>query len=151
MRPGTYRAAMTIDRTTPGWEFSRSTRTEWTFGVTESQVNRTIPAPRLAYDVPVDLRNRVGGGEEQTLTVRATPQRADDPAVTEVRTWISYDDGTTWTRLRLRPTDTAGEFTATVRLPRAETSSGYVTLRTKAVDASGNRIDQTVERAFGLK
>lgn len=150
LQPGTYRAVMKVNRTSPGWEYSRSSTTEWTFEVTETWVSRNIPAPKLSYDVAVDLRNEVESGGRHTFTVRATPQHAGDPQVTDVRTWASYDDGASWTPASLTPTGTAGEFTATVRLPHATKTSGYVTLRTTAVDASGNQIDQTVERAFGL-
>ncbi|HEX6358658.1 hypothetical protein [Actinophytocola sp.] len=149
VEPGTYRAVMRIDRTAPGWEFSRSSTTEWTFTITETGVSRTISAPRLSYDVGVDLRNRVEGGRQQRFTVRATPQRNGDPAVTAVRTWASYDDGATWTPVRLTSTETPGEFTA--RLPHTRRTAGYVTLRTVAADASGNQLDQTVTRAFGLR
>ncbi|UIX35138.1 S8 family peptidase [Streptomyces sp. GQFP] len=151
LEPGTYRAVQQVDRTSPGWEFSRSATTEWSFEVTETGVARHIPVPKLTYDVGVDLRNRIEGGKRQSFTVRAAPQRAGDPEVTEVKTWASYDDGASWTPVGLTPTETPGEYTAAVRLPRAGKSSGYVTLRSVAVDASGNRIDQTVERAFGLK
>jgi hypothetical protein len=55
---------------------------------------------------------------------------------------VSYDDGTTWrTPLHTR----IGDRGATVLRPPA---GGYVSLRAVAADAAGNRVEQTIIRAY---
>ncbi|MFJ5837631.1 S8 family serine peptidase [Streptomyces shenzhenensis] len=151
LEPGTYRAVQKIDRDAPGWEFSSSATTEWTIKIAKTGVSSRIPMPTLAYDIDVNLRNRVKAGKQQPITVRATLPPNTEGTITEVKTWASYDDGASWTPVKLNASQVTGEFTGTLRLPRASATSGHVTLRTQATDASGNRIDQTVERAFGLE
>ncbi|KRV48579.1 hypothetical protein AQ490_24565 [Wenjunlia vitaminophila] len=151
LEPGTYRAVQKIDRDAPGWEFSSSLTTEWTINITRTGVISHIPMPRLTYDVAVNLHNRVKAGKKQAITVRATLPSTDGK-VTGVKTWASYDDGATWSPVALAPSRKTGELTGTLNLPRVTATSGYVTLRTQATDASsGNTIDQTVKRAFGLE
>ncbi|MFI0728491.1 S8 family peptidase [Streptomyces sp. NPDC021225] len=151
LEPGTYRAVQKIDRDAPGWEFSRSATTEWTINVTKTGIVRQIPMPRLSYDIDLNLRNRVKAGKKLPITVNATLPPNADGKVTQVRTWASYDDGATWTPVELSPSQDTGKYTGTLRLPRASATPGYVTLRTEATEASGNTIDQTVKRAFGLE
>ncbi|WP_411084855.1 hypothetical protein [Streptomyces sp. 061-3] len=42
-------------------------------------------------------------------------------------------------------------FRVSVRHPKAADTNGYVTLRTEAWDAEGNRTVQTINRAYALK
>ncbi|MET7330312.1 S8 family serine peptidase [Nonomuraea sp. NPDC005650] len=143
--PASYRAVLTAERTVPGWTFSAKSTTTWTFATTGRKTSSTpISMPQISYDVAVGLDNRVRAGRRLAITVHATDS-------TQASTWVSVDDGASWQPVRLTPTATAGVFTTTVDLPRAERTSGYVSLRTQAADASGHQVDQTVERAFGLK
>ncbi|MEO3764878.1 hypothetical protein [Streptomyces sp. B8F3] len=105
--------------------------------------------PRLAYDVDLDLDNRVKGGRELPITVDATLPQNTEGEVKQVKTWASYDDGATWNPVELPPGEDPGAHTGTLRLPRASATSGYVTPHTEATDVSGNSVDQTVKRAFG--
>ncbi|MFC4009606.1 S8 family serine peptidase [Nonomuraea purpurea] len=140
--PASYRAVLTAERTVPGWAFSPRSTTTWTFATTGRKTSLTrISMPQISYDVGVGLDNRVKAGRRLVFTVRA----ADS---TQAGTWLSFDDGRSWKSVRLAPTGTAGVFTVTVDLPKAP---GYVSLRTQAADAAGHQVDQTVERAFGLK
>jgi hypothetical protein len=58
----------------------------------------------------------------------------------------SFDDGSSWHRVPVRRTG-VNTFKAAVDQP----SSGFVTLRSVAVDAAGNKVDQTIKRAYELK
>ncbi|SCL26770.1 Serine protease, subtilisin family [Micromonospora pallida] len=147
-----YEAVLAASRSLPGWGFATRSTTKWTFeagGSTAS--NSPISMPQVGYDIDAGLDNRVRAGIPQTLTVTARPWRADGAAVVDVTVRASYDGGKTWTRLPLKSTGDAGAYTATFTVPAGATSSGYVSLRTTATDATGHSVDQTVERAFGLE
>lgn len=146
-----YTAVSVAERSSAAWGFGTRTTTSWSLeagGVTSG--GSRISMPQIAYDVPVGLDNRVRAGERQTLTVDARSWFDGGPDVTGVKVWASYDDGRTWQPLRPTATADAGRYRATFTAP-AKGSSGYVSLRTRAVDTHGNTADQTVDRAFGLK
>ncbi|MEU4604342.1 hypothetical protein AB0F43_15280 [Kribbella sp. NPDC023972] len=42
------------------------------------------------------------------------------------------------------------EYTAVLKHPRLQSTTGAVSLRTEGVDAAGNTIKQTIKRAYGL-
>ena len=68
--------------------------------------------------------------------------------MTTLELWTSPDDGAHWTRVPTqRQAD--GRYGATLVNPR--TPGGAMTLRVRAVDASGAVIDQTVHNAYGLE
>lgn len=75
------------------------------------------------------------------------PANAASAPITALDLEVSYDDGTTWTPapvLRLPGSDRA--LTA-LRHPR---TPGFVSLRAHAADARGNRVTQTMIRAYSL-
>ncbi len=64
-------------------------------------------------------------------------------AVTGLTVDVSYDDGATWAKAEV-----AGggqNLRATVRHPGR---AGHASLRAVAVDAAGNRVEQTIIRAY---
>ncbi|MPY57277.1 hypothetical protein [Streptomyces spongiae] len=68
-----------------------------------------------------------------------------------MQSWISYDDGQTWSGLALAPTGTTGKWKATLKVPGGTHTPKYASLRTVATDGNGHSVDQTVERAFGIR
>jgi hypothetical protein len=60
-----------------------------------------------------------------------------------VRAWLSYDDGRTWTEVRLDR-----RHQATVHHQRGRE---FVSLRVRATDRDGNSVEQTVLRAYGVR
>lgn len=62
----------------------------------------------------------------------------------------SYDDGATWTPAKV-DREHGGAFEVALRQPALAKTNGFVTLRTEAWDAGGNRTVQTVTRAYALK
>ncbi|MFF2327820.1 MULTISPECIES: S8 family serine peptidase [unclassified Streptomyces] len=146
-----YRAVLEASRALPEWEFATHTTTTWTFEAGGSTAYSTpISMPQISYDAHAGLDNRVDAGRPQTLTVNARSWFEDGADVTDVKTWASYDDGRSWHPLTLKPTGETGDYRATFTAPRSAASSGYVSLRTQAVDAQGHKVDQTVDRAFGV-
>lgn len=63
---------------------------------------------------------------------------------TSVRVEVSYDDGRTWHRAAVR--GSGDRWTASVLHPR----SGHASVRMTVVDPQGNRLEQTVIRAYEL-
>jgi subtilisin family serine protease len=147
-----YEAVLEASRSLPGWGFATRSTTTWRFQAGGSTASHTpISMPQVTYDVDAGLDNRVKPRVPQTMTVNARSWLAGGDDVVDVKVWASYDDGRTWTALTLTPTDTAGTYTAPFTTPTAADSSGYVSLRATATDASGHQVDQTVERAFGIE
>ncbi|MFI9488543.1 S8 family serine peptidase [Promicromonospora sp. NPDC052451] len=147
-----YEAVMDARRDVAGWEYAPHTITRWTFraGGEAAWGAHPISMPQVSYDAGVGLDNQVAADRPQTLTVTATPWRDGGPEVTEVRTWASFDDGRTWRELRLTVTGEPSVRTARLPLPRG-TKARYVSLRTVATDTNGHTVDQTVDRAFGVR
>ncbi|MGW4966861.1 S8 family serine peptidase [Nonomuraea sp. NPDC004186] len=102
----------------------------------------------LRYDVPLDLDNRLKAGTPHRITVTGyhgsygTP----DAKVRDVKLSVTFDDGAHWTPVRV---SASGQ--ATVTPPALAATTGAVGLRAQATDAEGNTVEQTVQRAYGLK
>ncbi|MCW3839543.1 hypothetical protein ONA70_05470 [Micromonospora yasonensis] len=147
-----YEAVLEASRSLPGWGFATRSTTTWSFAAGGSTAaHAPISMPQVTYDVDAGLDNRVKPRVPQTMTVNARPWLAGGADVVDVKVWASYDDGRTWTALTLTPTGTAGTYGAAFTTPTVADSSGYVSLRATATDANGHRVEQTVERAFGIE
>ena len=62
---------------------------------------------------------------------------------------LSYDDGATWKPVSLERASNGG-WRAAVTYPRAA-KGGYVSLRATGWDDAGNRVEQEIIRAYGLR
>lgn len=92
------------------------------------QLNERNQAPAGPFDIPVRVEHQHGSTRARvvSLTIEA-----------------SYD-GKTWASAPVRKTRTG--WTATLNQPNA----GFVSLRAKARDLSGNTVDQTILHAYEL-
>jgi subtilisin family serine protease len=148
--PTRYRLRSDVARSTPWWELSTRVSTEWEF-TSELVDDRTVlPLLQVDYGLSLDDRNR--GDHREVLRLSASHQDGSTPsAVEEMRLWASADDGETWTPVDVtRDGDAgggAGEFTATVRVPRG---TEHVSLRAEARDAVGSQVSETVIRAYAV-
>ncbi len=77
------------------------------------------------------------------LTLQVQRQATAEGDVTELTLAVSYDDGTTWQETPVVRTGATGQ--ATLQHPAGE---GFVSLRARAADGEGNRVEQTVLRAY---
>ncbi|MER7368594.1 hypothetical protein [Nonomuraea wenchangensis] len=108
---------------------------------TEARTSFTVPAQEAAYRLVVDgergapatLSTRVSG----VWTYRSGHVAGGTPARLPV-----YDDGATWTRAEVHGP------AAVLRHPAGD---GYVSLRARAVDGSGNTAEQTIIRAYRIR
>jgi hypothetical protein len=95
------------------------------------------------FDPAVDVHNRAPG--DRRFSFPAHVARQDGPVqVRALTVEVSYDDGATW-----RPADVRRDhdhWTVSVRHPR----SGFASLRSTVSDVDGNRLTQTVLRAYEI-
>jgi hypothetical protein len=128
--PATYRLEVSTARSSPEWLYGTRTETAWTFRSQRAE-NAVLPLLNVDYGVDTDLNNKA----HRVSLLSFEPSRAAN-----VRAWLSYDDGRTWTELRLDR-----RHQAIVWHQR-----GFVSLRVQATDRSGNSVEQTVLRAYGV-
>lgn len=150
---GEYRLDLAVDRTTPEWRTSVSTRTSWSFTADRPVVGERelLPLVQLDYDVPADARGAVPGGRLASFDVTARHQDGiDGRRIKEMEVSASFDDGASWQdAVVTRWWD--GGYRVWLRHPDVGDAGGFVSLRVQAWDDAGNSVDQTVKRAYALK
>ena len=120
----------------------------WTFRSEHVAGDDFVPVSAMVvrYAPRLDVANSAPAGRvfEIPVTVAHQPG-APAASVRSLTVEVSYDDGKTWQKAKLR---SAGKgWVATVRHPG---QPGYVSLRAKAVDSAGNTVTQSVIRAYQL-
>jgi len=149
VRPGTsdYRLDLTTSRVSDEWAFANRTDTSWSFRSGTTDKATLLPLLQLDYDVPVDAHNAVRAGRTHIigLAVRA-PDGLPVPRGVSLRAEVSYDGGRHWSSAETRDRG-HNAFRATVTRPSGH-GNAYVTLRVTARDNLGNRVRQTVQRAY---
>ncbi|WP_225809820.1 S8 family serine peptidase [Streptomyces spinosus] len=147
--PGTYRLVVTGTRPSA---LSPKVRSEWTFttGRTDGAVRTPLDLLDLGFVLPLDRNDTARAGRRLTgsVTVRHQPGASGTSPVREVAVDVSYDDGKSWRRAVARA---AGDDRWTLVIPAGGRPGGHVTLRANAVDRAGDRVRQTVTRAYGLR
>lgn len=140
----TYRLSAEAIRTADWWPLSRTVKADWTFHSSAADEGKTLPLLTVRFDPTVDETNRAPAGRR--FAIPAYVEREGLPIrAKQLTVWASNDDGRTWHQAKVRRT-VAG-WRVDVRTPR----SGHVSLRARAVDSAGNRVEQTILRAFGIE
>ncbi|GII79468.1 peptidase [Sphaerisporangium rufum] len=139
-----YRLELSTSRTSPEWVHATATETAWTFRSRGADREQVLPMPQVDYDVPADENGLVPAGRPVSLgfTVRGT---VPGMKVGQMTAELSYDDGATWTPVRLRSTG-GGGYTGQVTH-----RAGTVSLRVAATDRAGNRVEQKIIRGYGVR
>jgi subtilisin family serine protease len=118
---------------------STATRTEWHFYSQPARGGRSVlPLVQVDYTVAngwLELKPGYQPGVRGLGLFRTTAE-------------ISYD-GTTWQRLPLGPRGLGG--TVGARIPAARGAASYANIRVTATDLVGNKISQTIERAWAVE
>ncbi|HLV57364.1 MAG TPA: S8 family serine peptidase [Natronosporangium sp.] len=115
------------------------------------------PLLQLDYQLNLDLLNRAPAGTAHTFRLTVAPHSGTDPRLARpvplpwVTVWYSTDEGATWREATVRPGRGKNTFLVTVDHPPLAQTSGYVWLRADARDVGGNRVEQTIERAYRLR
>ncbi|MFE2417653.1 S8 family serine peptidase [Streptomyces hokutonensis] len=137
-----YRFDLDVQRKAAWAKYSTSTHTEWTFASAHTDTATALPLLTVGITPKdLDLLNRADAKRELTVGLPVANQSGSVRA-NSLKAWVSYDDGASWKEVSVKK----GE--ARFRPAKGATS---VSLRVRATDHDGNRIDQTVLRAFGLK
>jgi hypothetical protein len=128
------------------WNWGTSTRTVWDFRSTTASADKAVALPLLQvdYDVPTDLYGRVAARPH--LIGFNVHQQAGAPAArsTSLQAEVSFDEGKSWRRIIA--VGGHGRYTALV-----PAGKGSVSLRVVAGDGLGNKVTQTVIKAYGIK
>jgi hypothetical protein len=142
---GAYTLRTTATR---GAGLSTSVSGEWAFR--SSHVDGDTPAPlsllALRFAPELDSANAAPRGKFRFPVYvqrngSAKPGRVDTPTVE-----VSYDDGTTWSAVRL--TRDGSRWVASVDHPA---KAAFVSLRGSVADRDGNSVKETVVRAYTLR
>ncbi len=158
--PATYRLETDVTHDGRWIGLSTNSSTAWTFRSGATAQSTVLPLVDVDYAGVVDawsgqdaldLANTARGDRTVKLLLDTAHQNGSQAGpVTTVRVRVSYDDGLSWSDASLVG---AGEqrFAATYRHPRASATNGYVSLQVEAVDADGNKLEQTLVRAYRLR
>ncbi|MET0492053.1 MAG: S8 family serine peptidase [Actinoplanes sp.] len=139
-----YRLELTADRGTPH-VFSTQVLGTWTFrsGHVAGEEPKRLAASTVRFDPKLDLTNKAQAGKLLAVPVHVDHQLGT--TTTKLTVEASFDDGQTWKSVRV--VGSGDHRTALVRHP---SGAGFVSLRGHATDRAGNKVDQTVIRAYAI-
>lgn len=133
-----YKLAAEVRRDNPAWPLSTRIAAEWTFRSKTTSEPESLPLLAVRLDPKVDLLGYAPAGKRFSIPVRV-------PGGELKTVEASYDDGATWQQAAVRKAGSG--WTATITHP----ASGFVSVRSTAMDAKGNGVTQTTVRAYRLK
>jgi subtilisin family serine protease len=142
----TYTAEVAL-RHRPLWSsFESDVRATWTFTSEQpDQGSRALPMLVVRATTDVDDRGAAPAGGLHLLQLEVERVQPGAAPVSRLELEVSLDEGATW---RSAPVLRVGDHAvALVRHP----DTGFVSLRTRAVDADGNGVEQTVVRAYRVR
>ncbi|WP_328907667.1 S8 family serine peptidase [Streptomyces sp. NBC_00234] len=144
--PATYR--VTLDTQRPAWfPLSTQTSTAWTFkSVRPASGRENLALLWPKYGLDLDAQNAAPGGTVDHFDLAFALQTGAVPDIRGVEVTTSTDDGATWRDATVESKQ-GGNYTVTVRNPE----SGHVSLRVKAWDANGSKVEQTLIRAYAVR
>jgi subtilisin family serine protease len=158
--PARYRLTFAQQNIESAWDFTSSQpsvdETPGGFWCAEALLGasttpcRAEPLIFLSYDADVALDNTVRAGRSDEIRVTAYRQAPTGPKFAGLKLWVSTNDGATWQPAKVKSRGN-GVYEADVRYPRLGQTNGFVSLKAEAWDVAGNRVEQTVTRAFGLR
>ncbi|OLF14169.1 hypothetical protein BLA60_03185 [Actinophytocola xinjiangensis] len=138
-----YRVVAEARQSNAAWPLSTVVTADWVFRSSAAGEGAALPMLTARFDPSVDVRNRAPGN--QRVSFPAYVERQDGPArITSLSVDVSYDDGATWRPAEVRRVD--GHWTVSVRHP----AKGYASLRARTSDVDGNRLAQTIIRAYQI-
>ncbi|MFI5713766.1 S8 family serine peptidase [Kribbella sp. NPDC051620] len=146
--PATYRLSKVVKPGQPWTKLSTEITSDWTFTSqrTPDGVDTALPLLNVRYTPALDDRNRAPGGRFEFPVTVQTAFLAPVKPIVSLQVSASFDDGGSWHQVQVRRTG-INTFKASVDQP----SSGFVTLRAVAIDAAGNKVEQTIKRAYELE
>ncbi|WP_327248113.1 S8 family serine peptidase [Streptomyces sp. NBC_01320] len=144
--PAAYR--ITMDTSHPAWfPLSTETSTAWTFKSARpvsGEENLALLWPK--YGFGLDAENTAKGGNIYDFDLAFALQTGATPDIDGVEVETSTDDGATWSPATVK-TKSDGHYKVSVHNP----AKGYVSLRVKAQDTNGSKIEQTLIKAYAVR
>ncbi|MFI6061963.1 S8 family serine peptidase [Streptomyces sp. NPDC051286] len=144
--PATYR--ITMDTEHPAWfPLSTETSTSWTFKSarpTNGEEDLALLWPR--YDLNLDAQNTTQGSQTYHFDLAFTLQNGATPNIDGVEVEASSDDGATW-----QPATVKSKSNGNYKVSVSNPAKGYVSLRVKAQDTNGSKIEQTLIKAYAIR
>ncbi|MFE7394243.1 S8 family serine peptidase [Streptomyces sp. NPDC057582] len=144
--PATYQ--ITMDTSHPAWfPLSTETSTAWTFKSARpanGEEDLALLWPR--YNLNLDAQNTTQGGNTYHFDLAFVLQNGATPNIDGVEVEASADDGATWHPAKVK-SKSNGSYQVSVSNP----ASGYVSLRVKAQDTNGSKIEQTLMKAYAVR
>ena len=144
--PATYRVE--LDTSQSLFELTTQQRLVWTFESAHAPEDEFVRPPVLTvrFQPPLDANGRAPRGRF-CLPLRLTPNGGATPGdMSPPGVEVSYDDGATWVAAVVQQNGSLYE----AELDHPDTAE-YVSLRGSTVDASGNTVEHTIIRAYGLR
>lgn len=142
-----YRLETSAERGAPSSLSTRVTAA-WTFQSGDpGEEEVLLPLSVVRFTPKLDLYNSAPAGKPFSLPVSVQRYRGSAAAANKTLTVaVSYDDGRTWQPTVLtRASD--GTWTAQLQHPNR---AGFVSLRARAIDQSGNSVEQTIIHAYRI-
>ena len=146
-----YRLQVQTRNTTSWLPFSTQVDTDWTFRSATTAGPRPTGLPLLivGYHPKLDVAQAAPAGRRFSLPVsafRADLQYTAQPKLRRLTVEVSYDAGATWTTAKL--VRGGAGWVADLSHPA---KAGSVSLRATAEDGDGNRVVQTILRAYATR
>jgi len=143
----TYRYEQDLARPADIFDLSPRVSAAWTFRSQHvgGDAPRSLPLLTMRFTPPVDQHNQTSARVIVLPIAFQRPPGAGTPLVVRASLEVSFDEGARWSRV---PVAVIGDRAfAIVVHPSSATS---VSLRSSATDLQGNRVEQTIVRAYGL-
>jgi subtilisin family serine protease len=149
--PGTYTVVADANRpASESQDPALATRTtaEWTFRAAAGTTSRVaLPFLDVRWALPLDDHNRAATGTLRGGLTVATQPGATASKIRSVTVEVSYDEGATWKKVAVTPKGDRFD----VKVPAGGAAGGYASLRATAKDGAGNKVTETVIRAYALR
>jgi len=149
--PGTYTVVADANRPASLQQepaLSTRTKAEWTFRTAAGTADRVaLPFLDVRWSLPLDDHNRAATGTLRGGLTVATQPGAKASKIRSVTVEVSYDEGATWKKVAVTPKGDRFD----VKIPAGGTAGGYASLRATATDGAGNKVTETVVRAYALR
>lgn len=144
-----YELDLAVQRSADTWATtSTRTRTQWRFRSGTARTRAVLPLVQLDYGLSTDLANRLPARGGAWLDLKAGYQPgASGPGWFRTTAEISFDGGSSWQRMTVLP---RGFGKVAARIPAAPAGATEAAIRVTATDLAGNRVIQTIDRAWLL-
>ncbi|HCT80579.1 MAG TPA: hypothetical protein DGG94_08240 [Micromonosporaceae bacterium] len=139
-----YRLEVAAQRGDPWpYDLSSDVKVAWTFRSRHTDSAKLLPLSVVRFTPALRENNTAPAGCSFTLPISV--QRQAGGSIRKPTVFVSYNDGLTWQQVSLR--DAGSGWATTLHHPMG---NGWVSLRAKHTDSSGNIVEQTIIHAYRI-